>query len=415
MNQGQVETTATRSGTPLVVLATSGAVGAALFGDSMLYAVMPSRPEAWGLSIAAVGLLLSANRIIRLLTNSLVALIVTRYGSRAPFAVAMVLSVVVTFTYGWATAFWVLLLARLVWGLAWSALRLGAILSVLEVTDASSRGRGLGVYQAITRFGSMVGVIGGGLMTETIGHRTALTIFAALIAVAGVAWFAVTVTSKHVMAVPPAEGRSLREGFAEVRGNGRLLAVSIGGLVVGFIFAGLTIASIGFLLRELYGEEVAVFGIAIGIAALTGITIGVRFISDVVVAPGVGHFSDRIGRERVTPVVLVVGAVAITGLAFSTHPAMVVVSILVVFVCATAATVLLVSSAGDLSPPEHRASVMSTYATFADAGAALGPLAALSTESLTGLRWAYIGGAVLLLFTAVLVRRALVGIQAATD
>ena len=404
-----------RRGTPLVVLATSGAVAAALFGDSMLYAVMPSRPEAWGLSLSAVGVLLAANRIIRLLTNTLVAMVVARVGTRGPFAAAMVLSVFVTLAYGWTTAFWVLLLARLVWGLSWSALRLGAVLSVLEVTDASTRGRGMGIYQAITRSGSMVGVIGGGIMMEAIGHRAALTIFAILIGVAGVAWFAVTVTSKHAMGAPSVESRSMREGFAAVRQNTRLLAVSVGGLIVGFIFGGLTIASIGFLLRELYGEQVAVFGLAIGIAALTGITIGVRFISDVVVAPGVGHLSDRLGRERVTPLVLVAGAVAISALAISVHPVTVAASIMVVFVCATAATVLLISSAGDLSPPEHRASIMSTYATFADIGAAMGPLAALSTESLTGLRTAYLGGGVLLVFAAILVRRALVGAPAATD
>ncbi len=211
------------------------------------------------------------------------------------------------------------------------------------------------------------------------------------------------------MGGPGLESRSMRKGFDAVRHSGRLLAVSVGGLVVGLIFGGLTIASIGFLLRELYGEEVAVFGIAMGIAALTGVTIGVRFISDVVVAPGIGHLSDRLGRQRVTPTVLVAGAVAITGLAVSVHPITVAASIAVVFVCATAATVLLVSSAGDLSPPEHRASVMSTYATFADIGAAMGPIAALSTESLSGLRAAYFGGAILLLLTAVLVRRALGG------
>ena len=121
---------------PLPVLVVSGALAASLFGDSMLYAVMPSRPSDWGLSVGLVGVLLSANRLVRLLTNTLAAHLFDRWGSRVPFALAMVFAVITTATYGWATAFWVLLLARLVWGMSWSVLRLGAYWTVLdEATD----------------------------------------------------------------------------------------------------------------------------------------------------------------------------------------------------------------------------------------------------------------------------------------
>ena len=48
-------------------------LAATLLGDSMLYAVMPSQPDAWALSVPAVGVLLSANRLVRLFTNSLAA------------------------------------------------------------------------------------------------------------------------------------------------------------------------------------------------------------------------------------------------------------------------------------------------------------------------------------------------------
>ena len=56
-------------GIPLPVVAVALAVAATLLGDSMLYAVMPSQPEAWSLSVPAVGVLLSANRLVRLVTN----------------------------------------------------------------------------------------------------------------------------------------------------------------------------------------------------------------------------------------------------------------------------------------------------------------------------------------------------------
>ena len=120
---------------PLPVIAVALAVAATLLGDSMLYAVMPSQPEAWALSVPAVGILLSANRLVRLLTNSVAAVAFERFGSRAPFTFALALSVVVTLTYGWATAFVVLLIARLAWGTCWSLLRLGGFWAVARAAE----------------------------------------------------------------------------------------------------------------------------------------------------------------------------------------------------------------------------------------------------------------------------------------
>ncbi|MCZ6708098.1 MAG: MFS transporter, partial [Chloroflexi bacterium] len=173
---------------PLPVLVVCGALAASLLGDSMLYAVMPSRPDDWGLSIGLVGILLSANRLVRLVSNTLAAHVFTRLGPRIPVGAAMVLAVATTATYGWATPFWVLLLARLTWGLSWSMLRLGAWWTVLDEATDANRGFLMGVYSAVARSGSMVGVVAGGILTDAIGHRWTLTIFAIVTALGGLAW-----------------------------------------------------------------------------------------------------------------------------------------------------------------------------------------------------------------------------------
>ena len=174
---------------PFSLLVVCGAVAASLFGDSMLYAVMPSRPEDWGLSIGLVGILLSANRLVRLLSNTAAAQLFAWFGPRPPFAAAMVLAVITTATYGWATTFWILLLARIAWGLCWSVLRLGACWTVLDEATDANRGFLMGIYSSVARSGSMVGVVAGGLLTDAIGHEWTLTIFAAATGVGGLAWF----------------------------------------------------------------------------------------------------------------------------------------------------------------------------------------------------------------------------------
>jgi MFS family permease len=87
----------------------------------------------------------------------------------------------------------------------------------------------------------------------------------------------------------------------------------------------------------------------------------------------------------------------------------------VAFVAATALTVGLSATAGDLAPPERRSAVMSSYATFLDLGSAIGPLIGLSFASLATLRGLYGGAAVLLLLAAVLFRIAFASGSTAAD
>ena len=48
------------------IVATAGAMSLALLGDQMLYVVLPAHPEAAGIGVAALGLVLSANRFTAL-------------------------------------------------------------------------------------------------------------------------------------------------------------------------------------------------------------------------------------------------------------------------------------------------------------------------------------------------------------
>ena len=385
-----------RAATKLPIFAAGGAVAAALLGDSMLYAVMPSTPQAWGLSAGVlIGVLLSANRIVRLASNPLAAMVFNRFGSRAPFAVAMAMAVVVTATYGWTTAFWLLLLARIAWGVCWSVLRLGGFWAVLDAATDENRGLLMGTYSSVARLGGIVGAIAGGTLTDAVGRRSTLTLFAALTAVGGVAWYVATrSTAPHSCPLMAARGEA--GGLAAVLGDRKLLAVSAGGLVTGLVFAGLVSASLGFYLRAHYGEEVPVAGAVIGVVSLTGIMLGMRSLLNLPVAPLAGHVSDRLGRTRVTLAAYALGAAGLVILATAEAIAVVAAGVVITFVAATALNTLLVAGAGDMAPPERRSAVMSTYATFLDLGAALGPLVGLSTGSLLALRGTFVAAAVVL-------------------
>ena len=400
---------------PLPVVIVAAAVGATLLGDSMLYAVMPSQRETWGLSVAAVGVLLSANRLIRLVSNPLAAAIFNRYGPRTPFAGALILSVLVTATYGWTTAFVTLLVARMLWGVAWSALRLGGYWAVLDAATDERRGLLMGTYTSIVRLGSIGGTVAGALLTDAIGHRWTLSLFSAVIAAAGMAWL--LATRRGAAAIAQAANVAVDEpgGFSSVLRDRRLLATSAGGLVAGLVFAGLVTASLGFFLRERYGDEIAFAGLAVGVTSATGLLLGGRFALGLPLGPLSGYLSDRFGRSRVTVAAFLVGSVGLVLLAVAGALWLTFVGLLLSFASAAALVVVLAASAGDLAPPARRAAVMTTYATFLDLGAALGPLLGLSFGSLFALRGMLLGSAVALLVAAAWYRAAFAGERAAAS
>ena len=102
-----------------------------------------------------------------------------RFGMKGPLLVSVVLAVGTTLSYGTAPWFWVMLLARMLWGIAFSVLRLSAYLVVLEESVEGTRGRMMGFYSSGMRTGSIVGVLLGGLLFDITGRTTSFAIIAA--------------------------------------------------------------------------------------------------------------------------------------------------------------------------------------------------------------------------------------------
>lgn len=115
---------------------------ACVIGDAMLFIVLPIYWTQFGLtSLWQVGVLLSANRLIRLPINPLVGWFYQHLDKRTGVIIAVILASLSTFSYGVLKSFALLLIMRCLWGVAWSFLRLGGYLTVIEVAKDDNRGR----------------------------------------------------------------------------------------------------------------------------------------------------------------------------------------------------------------------------------------------------------------------------------
>lgn len=172
------------------VIVVSLITAACLFGDSMLYIVLPVHYQDAGLSsLWEVGIILSMNRLIRLPLNPLVGRLYRVISIRGGILLATLLAAVSTLGYALAESLAVWLLLRAVWGLSWTLLRIGGFFCILDVSDNSTRGYYMGLYNGLYRIGSLVGMLLGGILADFMGFSataalfgsgTALSMFAAL-------------------------------------------------------------------------------------------------------------------------------------------------------------------------------------------------------------------------------------------
>lgn len=392
-------------------MALAVAASAALLGDQMLYTVLPSQHAAAGIAAGALGVMLSVHRFIRLAANPLGGALYDRVGRRRPFLLGMTLAVVSTTGYALATGFWTLLVARLAWGIAWALISVGGLTIVLDVTTTEDRGRTVGYFHGLVGLGTIVGLLASGILTDLVGYRATLTIYAPLTA-AG--WLVAAIgvretssagggraTTSGTQAGPgvvrPAAGVRVVSAArvaaltALVRAvDARLLVLVLASFVSFFANQGVLMATLGAYVKDAQAGHAAVGFLAIPAASLTGMLLGGRRGVTMLAAPVAGYVSDVTGDRR-----LVAAAGALASLlgfaALALAPPALGIP-LGVALCALGEGALgasLSAWAGDLAPERLRGVLMGWFATINDLGGATGPLVGYALGTAFGFRSAY--------------------------
>ncbi len=342
---------------PKPVLLVSGATAASLLGDQVLYSVLPVYYESLGLVPLQVGILLSANRWIRLATNHLAHVVTARIDAhRNLFIAAFALGVLTTAAYAATGRFTVLLAARIAWGVAWSFIRHLGVLHIMSSAPADTAGRTMGQYNAISRVGAVLGLFGGAALVDLMGFAPALWLLAAASAVS-VPLAATSMSGAHrFVAHLPGPGDAATSGPRSIL----LLAWILGAVGPGFVMATLG-AAMGVHL------EGGVAGVSA--ATLTGALLALRFGLDGLAAPWLGGLTDRFGVRAIGAALFSVGGAALIFGSRAEDALWLASLVLVFFACGTA---LNAGVAGTAS--RFGSAYFSRYVTAADFGSACGPL-----------------------------------------
>jgi MFS family permease len=367
-------------------------VALSLLGDALLYAVLPSRPKAFNLRVWQVGILLGANRLVRLGTNELAGRLVRRSHSNRPLYGAVIAGSLITASYALPIGFWGLLAARLAWGACWSLFRVEGYLAAIAISTRRTRGRIFAVYQAITRVGQGGGVLIGGLLVDTIGIASTFFIFGCA-----------TLSGLLLLVKAPRRQGSALTVTAESKRDKPMFG--LWGCALALTMTEQMVANLtGRLVADRVGS---ILPLSFGVTSLTGLLLGFRSFGALVLAPLAGIIGDRLGRRRLLMVLIALQACCIGGITLSRTWFPLVASILLQFAASNGVHLLLYTLAGDLAPRQNGAIHVSRFSTFLDLGTAAGPMVGFALYAGFGffwvamLSWSLIAGAWVLLSRSV--------------
>lgn len=341
-----------------------------LLGDVTLYIVLPTQYGQAGILAEHVGLMLAANRAIRIFLNSPYGFLIERLPRRTMLIPSLIIGGFASVLYV-IPGFWTLLIGRLIWGMAWAGIYLGCTTVVLDISDDTNRGRYIGRLQMWMFVGMGVSSIFGGVIFDLIGYAPTFALSAVLIFMGAGVW-AFLLPETRPADVP------VSQHIAKPRGKLRLniplvLAILIYGLVW-LIFMGFFAAALPLLLQNRLGDEIAILSLfVIPLVSFTGLLSALNTVISLLSSPFSGWLSDQSGnRWRLIAYMMVVGVLALSLCAVGDAASVIGATMLIAVVSGVMITQL-TSLVGDYAPPLQRGRILGVMNTVGDAGAAAGP------------------------------------------
>jgi len=347
------------------------ALAVALPGDTVLYLLLPMFAPQFGVTVAEAGILLAANRLIRIMGYSWVARFYARRGDRPTDTLAVIAAAISALGYATLSGLWLLLPMRLLWGLSFAALNLST--QATATAQAAGASRRNGRSRAIVAMGPMLALPIGALLAEAWGPRV---IFFVLTAVALTGLLATRRLPVESHPAPPMRRRLTPP-----------TSLDVWSFLEGFTLDGLFVMGLGYLGKDLLPG---------GAVLAAGTLMALRYFSEILLSPIGGQLAERVGPERLLVTLSLLTTVVLVGFGAGW-----------LWSCAAAIVVLRALSLPLISPivarrtpGPGRVQALAARNVWRDIGAGTGPLAAGVLLPILPSFWIYTVSAALLAIAA---------------
>lgn len=315
--------------------------------DTVLYLLLPLYVTSFGVNLAEAGLLLAANRLVRIVGYGWVARGYETHGPRRACIGAVLGSSAASLGYALLPGVWWLLAARLTWGLSFAAMNIATQALATAVPEGAVRRSGRS--RAIIAAGPMLGLIGGAILAEFAGPNVVF------IVLAGVALLGLPFAWR----LPDGHGQKVRGGPR----FGLPSRLDVWSFTQGMALDGVFVIGLSVLAAAAMPQ---------GAVLAAGGALAMRYVSEIALGPVGGVLGERFGEQRMLILLSVASAFGLAvigagGLWFG---------VLAVVGLRGLLQPLPAPVAASLVPASERVAALARMATWRDLGAGLGPLAA---------------------------------------
>ena len=253
-------------------------------GEGAVLPIIPLFARERGATVAAAALVVAMRALGTMLFDVPSGFVVSRFGDKGAMVAGTALVAVVAIGAPLSRSLVVLAALILVMGGAWAFWQVGRLTYVTEITPIEQRGRALSLAGGVSRAGTFVGPILGGLLGKYYGLESAFYAQAVMVFAASVMVFIVVRKTSD-------SEETGRHGF-----GGRLVATVVQHRDI-FLSAGLAVIALQ-MVRQGRDVFLPLWGDSIGLdVAQIGLVFGVSSLLDVGLFYPVGYVMDRWGRK----------------------------------------------------------------------------------------------------------------------
>jgi MFS family permease len=359
-----------RAATPLS-LALALAPGTLLAGvaGGIAFPILPIVALHEGLPLGFIGVILAANRAMRVVSSPWIGAYADRFGGRRTLLAGLVLQIVVLVLYALGIATHhvgpLFLAGRLLHGPGSACVFIAAQALALHAGGTSHSGQAAGMVRIAIVLGIPLGLSAGGLLSDALGNTVTFLIAAGAVLLAlgaALAWV-------PDLRVPLRQQPSLLEALRAMRDR-RLLAVGILNMVVNFAAAGLILTTLALLVHD---RHLSV--LARDEQATAGLLMGIMIVVEATAAPVAGRVGDRSGAHaRVAGFGMVLLAAGLAVIGLSRGASGVAAGLGLVGLGTAGLSPSLLVLMGRIVPKERRGTGAGILQLCGDVGGVLGPL-----------------------------------------
>jgi DHA1 family multidrug resistance protein-like MFS transporter len=349
-------------------------------GAGMVLPVLPLFARSFGVGYGAVGLLVSAYGLARLVFDLIAGPIVDRFGERVTAVGGLTVIALGSALTGIASGFGMAVVCWAAAGVG-SALALAALYTrVLRVVPTKQMARTLGIFYGAFNTGFVAGGALSGLVADRFGLAGPLLANAVVVTLAAVLWLALSPAGRAAPAAgPPPADRDGGGNLARLLRTPGLIPV----VVTNFAYLWM-VAVVFDTLVPLFASDV------LGLSTVgIGVVFAVALATEFVVLYPAGSVADQRGRKPVLVPALAGLAVATAAVGWAPTPLLLGVLLAVLGVMSGAAGVPPGAMLSDVAPTQASGTAVGVFRFCGDLGFTLGPLLAGWAIPLVGFRWAF--------------------------